>query len=399
MRRFAPLAFAALALVVPARADDLGEADPEVALRAVYREVGAARLDAALAQVERLLDRTPNFRLAHLVRGDLLLAQGRGIDTFGAAPGAKPGALADLRDEAQRRQAREASPPPADRIPAALLRLADSQRHALVVDVERARLMVYEQGEMPRLVADFYASHGKQGAEKNKEGDQRTPTGVYDVVGYLPDGQLVDLYGSGAFPINYPNQWDAREGRDGYGIWLHGTPRDTFARPPRTSDGCVVLSNADLERLKGFVAPGSTPVIIGTRIEYLSPEDWRAARAELETAIETWRQDWESRDADRYLAHYARGFRSGDQDLSAWSAHKRRVNAAKSHIQVGLGELAILRDPDEPDLAVVTFEQDYRSSNLAGRMHKRQYWVREDGAWRIAWEGDLKDDGGKPLNR
>jgi hypothetical protein len=66
---------------------------------------------------------------------------------------------------------------------------------------------------------------------------------------------------------------------------------------------------------------------------------------------------------------------------------------------VGLGELAILRDPDEPDLAVVTFEQDYRSSNLSGRMHKRQYWVREDGAWRIAWEGDLKDDGGKPLNR
>lgn len=38
-------------------------------------------------------------------------------------------------------------------------------------------------------------------------------------------------------------------GRNGYGIWLHGTPSDTFSRPPRTSDGCVVLANTDLDEI------------------------------------------------------------------------------------------------------------------------------------------------------
>jgi murein L,D-transpeptidase YafK len=63
----------------------------------------------------------------------------------------------------------------------------------------------------------------------------------------MPQDKLTDFYGSGAFPINYPNEWDRIRGRNGYGIWLHGTPRDTYSRPPRASDGCIVLSNEDLD--------------------------------------------------------------------------------------------------------------------------------------------------------
>lgn len=399
MRRLTLLCLASLACASALRADDLGEADPEAALGAVFREVGAARLDTALSQLDRLLDRAPNFRLAHLVRGDLLLAQAGPIETLGAVPEVASGALADLREEARVRRAREIAPPPVGSVPAALLHLAPHQTHALVVDTERARLFVYQRtGDVPRLVADFYASHGKQGATKQKQGDQRTPTGVYDVVSFLPDRQLTDLYGAGAFPINYPNLWDQRQGRDGYGIWLHGTPRDTWSRPPRASDGCVVLSNADLERLRGFVEPGRTPVIIGANIEFQAADDWRDAREELVAAVEAWRSDWSSLDAERYLSHYAREFRAGRQDLAAWRAHKQRVNAAKTFIEVAVSGLTILRDPVRDDLAVVTFDQDYRSSNLSGGMRKRQYWVREDGAWRIAWEGDVSEDRGRPLN-
>jgi hypothetical protein len=35
----------------------------------------------------------------------------------------------------------------------------------------------------------------------------------------------------------------------------------------------------------------------------------------------------------------------------------------------------------------VTFDQDYASSNLSNHMRKRQYWIREGGAWRILHEG------------
>jgi hypothetical protein len=43
--------------------------------------------------------------------------------------------------------------------------------------------------------------------------------------------------------------------------------------------------------------------------------------------------------------------------------------------------------PGRDDLAVVTFEQDYTSSNLSNQMAKRQYWLREKGGWHILYEG------------
>ena len=36
--------------------------------------------------------------------------------------------------------------------------------------------------------------------------------------------------------------------------------------------------------------------------------------------------------------------------------------------------------PRENDFVVVSFEQDYRSSNLSNVMRKRQYWIKEGGA-------------------
>jgi hypothetical protein len=37
-------------------------------------------------------------------------------------------------------------------------------------------------------------------------------------------------------------------------------------------------------------------------------------------------------------------------------------------------------------MMMVTFRQDYRSSNLSNVTLKRQYWVREGGQWRILAE-------------
>ena len=41
----------------------------------------------------------------------------------------------------------------------------------------------------------------------------------------------------------------------------------------------------------------------------------------------------------------------------------------------------------ESDFVVVTFEQAYRSDGLKNTMKKRQYWIREEGAWKIVYEG------------
>jgi len=111
-------------------------------------------------------------------------------------------------------------------------------------------------------MTDYYVSQGRYGVNKAKEGDQRTPLGVYYVNARIPGPKLPDFYGTGALPINYPNEWDKRNGRSGSGIWLHGTPSDNFSRPPLSSDGCVVLANPDLQSLYATAEVGKTVVVI-----------------------------------------------------------------------------------------------------------------------------------------
>lgn len=360
----------------------------EAALGAILREIGEARLSAAQDQLDSLLASTPNFRLAQLIKGDLLMARVRPLATIGNAPDAPEEKLAELRDEAKVRLQRLQSPSPADLVPRNLLRLAPEQKYAVVVDTTRSTLFLFEnRGGVPQYVADYYITIGRNGVEKLREGDKRTPVGVYHVTANLPRAKLTDFYGSGAYPISYPNEWDRRNGRGGHGIWLHGTPRDTYSRPPRASDGCVVLNNADLESLGQQLQVGVTPVIIENNLEWVRPTDVARSRQSLEQAIEQWRSDWEGLRTDAYLSHYANSFSAGGTGLAEWASQKRLVNASKAWVKVKLDDMSLFLYPGAQPLAVATFTQDYRSNNLSNMMKKRVYWIREGDRWKIIHEG------------
>jgi len=360
---------------------------PEEMLVKALIEVSENRIGSALDQINSLLSVSPNFRLAQLVKGDLLLARSRPIDTVGAGAPSE-NATTDLRAEARARLVRYAFQPQPGLAPKYILELPRSQKYALVLDSSKSTLFVFENdGEKFHYIADYYMSVGKNGVGKEREGDKRTPLGVYHVTSKLTPEKLTDFYGAGAFPINYPNEWDQLRGHDGYGIWLHGTPLDTYSRPPRASDGCVVLTNEDLVALDQYVDPGSTPVIITDSIEWSRPEEANKTRQEIASQLEQWRLDWESRETSNYLDHYSNRFSVNGTDLNQWSARKRRVNAAKTWIKVDISELAIILYPGDASLAVVSFNQDYASSNLVNNMRKRQYWIREGDRWKILYEG------------
>lgn len=360
----------------------------EALLAKVIDEIGQERFASALQNIEALIRVKPNFRLAHLIKGDLLLARAQEIKTMGAVKNAPAGRLEGLRDEALARLRAYHERPPVNRVPRYLLQLRDDQKYAVVVDTRRSRLYLYQNDNgKPRFVADYYISSGKNGTEKTREGDEKTPIGVYHVTASLPRQKLSDFYGSGAFPIDYPNRWDRIQGRAGHGIWLHGTPSDTYSRPPRASNGCVVLANADLDALAQNLQIGLTPVIISEDVEWLNFDDWASERKAFQNHLEQWRADWESLDSDRYLKHYSANFSAGNENFEAWSRHKRQVNAGKKWIKVEIGNVSMFRSPGKEDLVVVTFDQDYRSSNLSNVMKKLQYWIREGGRWRIIFEG------------
>jgi hypothetical protein len=53
------------------------DSGPEPLLAKIFDAIEANRLDAAMQQTDALIKAYPNFRLAHLIRGDLLLARSR----------------------------------------------------------------------------------------------------------------------------------------------------------------------------------------------------------------------------------------------------------------------------------------------------------------------------------
>jgi hypothetical protein len=97
---------------------------PDDALVAVFRAIEANQLDLAHERVDALIARYPNFRLAYLVRGDLLLARARPLETFGNVVKTVPQAkLEGLREEALARLRAMRHPPGENRVPRYVLQL------------------------------------------------------------------------------------------------------------------------------------------------------------------------------------------------------------------------------------------------------------------------------------
>ncbi len=278
----------------------------------------------------------------------------------------------------------------ASRHPANLFQLPRSVKNALVFDLQDNRMHVYEVGgEGPRSIGDYFVAVGKKGIWKLREGDEKTPIGIYFVSSYIPGDSLPAIYGVGAFPISYPNAWDRRLGRTGSGIWIHGTDKDDESLLPQSSRGCLTLRNADFMTLSQFVRIRRTPVIVSDTVQWTLPVDLESDRASLAAAVETWRRDWESLNTDSYLRHYSAEFRTDSMNIKAWTAYKRRVNSAKKFIRVGVDDVGIYAYPGEQGLYLVTFEQSYKSNNYQARRWKHQYWRREAGDWRIVQESGV----------
>jgi murein L,D-transpeptidase YafK len=365
--------------------------DPEVLLIDVYKELGANNLHKALTKADQLVEAYPNFRLGHLIRGDLLLMHTRPVTTLGAVDGPEE-KLKNLREEAMVRLKSLRERPDPDMMPRLVLQLRDEQKHVLLVDAKRSRLYVYaNHGGQLKLVTDYYVSQGKYGVNKIKEGDQKTPIGIYYITSHLHGERLPDFYGSGALPINYPNEWDKINGRSGSGIWLHGTPSDSFSRPPLSSDGCVVLTNPDLHKLTSSVEIGKTPVLIGESIEFVNKTKWDNDRKLAVKLLEQWRRDAESLSPERLMANYSRQFRSErGEDFDTWlGKHKQSVSGVKD-LSVTVRDATHFIYPGRNDMIVSTFTQESLIGKSKSSIRKRQYWAKEGMQWKIVYELNLQ---------
>ena len=365
----------------------------EAKLLHIYQLIGKGQNRQALAESEQLLKVQPNFQLAQLVHGDLLSSFVRPVNDMGDLPKSTrlsaplyPAALNELREESLQRLKALRERPPANTVPSQFLALSERNKHAIAVDASRSRLYLFENtSQGVKLVADYYISVGKLGIEKAVEGDQRTPLGVYYITGSLKPTSLVDFYGVGALPINYPNPLDLKRGKTGSGIWLHGTPSELFSRAPKASDGCVVLANPDLNHILNSVSARTTPVVIAERLNWVSKANLELEKSSFNTALMAWRQAKVQSDTATLMTFYTPDFSNYGKNLTQWSSILSNELGKLKGRDIALTNINMMRWLDKNETMIVTFDEVIVGSRTG--VTKRQYWMREGKAWKIFFEG------------
>jgi len=374
--------------------------DFEASLLKILFNIEAGDFDKALVNVNKLIKSSPNFHLAHLIRGDILLARIQNINGIGTNSlldtysKAQQNKIKQFQNEAKFRLRSYVEKIAGYRVPKQLLQLSPSIKTAIVIDKSNHRLYMYKRqynNLPPKLINDFYISTGKKQGNKFKKGDLKTPEGVYFITSWIPDSKLPEKYGVGAFPVNYPNELDLRLGKTGYGIWLHGMQRSFFSRPPLDSEGCVVLSNNDLKKIQHQLVPGKTPVIITEHIDWLTKKNWFKLQQDIIASINKWRDDWQSMNIDKYLSHYSKDFFTGSHNVTSWKNRKRNLAKSKTYQKIKLSDVSLFSypssKPKQNDIVVVRLKQDYKSNNFSSEMEKRLYLRKEADKWQILYEG------------
>ncbi len=284
-----------------------------------------------------------------------------------------------------------------------------------VAFVDKSNLTIYVgtyQGDKLEITDTFDILVGEAEGDKVREGDRKTPEGVYYTVDYLSNkyltnrygNQVGNIYGTGAFPINYPNIVDKIEGRGGSGIWIHGLNPEKHK--PVTL-GCIAMGNERFDRLMTYMNVGVTTVI-GETLNFTPDRDaYLKEKTRYYNFIENFTNAWSTNNYDAYAEMFHQQFRTPagvrrgsflgrkksimDYGLSinkqtnknitnttntvettgATLAENRRIaQMLKGNKLITFNNLTVFV---ERDLVVYDFNQLYATNNLISYGNKRYY--------------------------
>jgi hypothetical protein len=261
----------------------LGEVSPEAGVQQAYELARGGHGSEAVAMIEAVLIDAPQFRPALSLQG-LLAAEWTqaAADADDDRPPARrlqpPQALTEenaLRWAAQRHRATYQQ-----QVPSNLLQLGPEVHTVLAADLAESRLYWLSHDQRGLwLRNDYYLSTGMRGSYKQNPGDQRTPIGIYALQHRLPDSMLPALAGHAAWPLAFPNRWDQWQGHLGSGIWLHGSAPGQYDGLPHSTNGCLALSNGDIDRLATELASAGTILLVAEHLDWITPANLRQRRS------------------------------------------------------------------------------------------------------------------------
>jgi murein L,D-transpeptidase YafK len=266
--------------------------------------------------------------------------------------------------------------------------------HVILVEKATHKLHLFENsGTSPKLVKTFSTATGKFKGDKSINGDHKTPEGIYSINDFLSKeellrrhGKYAEIYGAGAFPMDYPNFIDEREGKTGGGIWLHSTHDDNRISKGLDSKGCVVLQNADLRDISQYIEIERTPIIVVQDALYLTKTTWDRNRTDISQAVTKWSNAWKAKDFDSYISSYD-SERFHDRSKGSYSSYKNYKKAVFSRADKPNIKLEFISIMSNLEYAVVLLEQNYQSS-VINDIGKKTLYLKKDAnyEWKIVGE-------------
>ncbi len=132
-------------------------------------------------------------------------------------------------------------------------------------------------------------------------------------------------------------------------------------------------------------AAAKPPVIVVQKPAAPAEKPAAEGTSEVLAALNGWAQAWSQKNADAYLAYYAKDFKTpGGESRTDWEQARRARIAAPKSISVAIGSPKVTMSG--PDQAKVTFRQSYRSDVLKSTGTKTVVMVKNDGRWQIQQE-------------
>jgi murein L,D-transpeptidase YafK len=211
-----------------------------------------------------------------------------------------------------------------------------------------------------KLQKEYAAYTGKKPGDKVKEGDLRTPIGIYEITKRL--NNVDPFYGPMAFVTSYPNLYDKYRGKNGHGIWIHGVPteqnRDEFTK------GCIAINNVAIESLDEKIKIDDTLLIIDEA--EISKNISKERLVTILSQLYMWRYSWLYNDIDTYLNFYADDFSRADKmGLNQFKRYKTRIFRKNESKTIIFNDINIVRYPNTQNIFQITFNEIYRSKSFS----------------------------------
>ena len=245
--------------------------------------------------------------------------------------------------------------PGSEKIPDSIISL--SAGYIIVVDKQFQKIYVFHKNGHFSKVFEASCSTGKNPGSKQVAGDAKTPNGIFFVTKNLPNPGPPEIYGSMAFPLDYPTISDKRAGRDGNNIWIHGTTKTLL---PKQSKGCIVLHDADLKRLGNFIYFNKTPVIVAESLKWVPQSYVSPSKNELKNILTSWNKAFTENNIKTIDSLYLKGSEIKGKRREELYKKVKYLNKLNKHFALQPRDISILQENNN---AVIIFDQIFTVDN------------------------------------